>query len=367
MKVLFDTRHYVLDKELTFLAKKVSLYILERIDLRDAGGIVGAQSTSIEQGGHGLERWLSSHGLQLTLPTYIKNYRSILSSINPDTLVAADFFRLSSWQAFWYKRSFRNVKLVLLCETKRYPNNPLSALVMHLMLVLLKHNISLIDKVIVYTEEGKNFLSPYLPKVPIIVLPPVIDEQLFYPMVGKEFLPDGTLRILMNARFFKYKRHAVLLKAVKKLVDEGKSILITFIGREGENKESVVREVESLGLSQIINFVPPVEVSEISNINNQHDILVLPSYNEALGMVVPEAMSCGLPTITSDSVGSNIYVKKDVTGFVFKTDNIEDLYQHLKKCFDSELLKSMGRSARSEIENNHSLSKYQDRLYSHVI
>jgi len=61
-------------------------------------------------------------------------------------------------------------------------------------------------------------------------------------------------------------------------------------------------------------------------------------------------MACGLPTVTSDTVGANIYVLDNKTGFIFPTGDVEALKEKLHNLCSKEKLKMMGGSAREHIK-----------------
>jgi len=76
---------------------------------------------------------------------------------------------------------------------------------------------------------------------------------------------------------------------------------------------------------------------------NASDIFVLPSLAELEGMVVLEAMACGKPIIVSDAEMSASRYFVDGNGFLFKTEDHQDLaHQVLKLITDSALRKKMG-------------------------
>lgn len=351
----------MLDREVDRLADSVSVYILERVGLNDAGGVKRAESVAVEHVGSDLERRLASAGIELTVPTFIRNYNDVVSNIAPDVIVAADFFRLSSWQALIYKWRHRDTRLVFLCETKRWPSRPLSRLVMRLMLWLSRLGDHLIEKIIVYGDDGRRFFAENWPAMPVTIVPPSVDTELFSPAIGRKFMRSGNLRILMNARFADYKRHTLLLEALKRLKSDGRKFTLTLIGRDESGKEVVRRLVAEARLETETEFLEPIPRDRLPALYADHDLLVLPSYNEAMGMVVPEAMASGLPTVTSDTVGANIYVVPGATGFIFKTDDVDDLTRALQRCFDVDLLESFGSLAREYIVRHHGASK-SDRL-----
>jgi glycosyltransferase involved in cell wall biosynthesis len=153
----------------------------------------------------------------------------------------------------------------------------------------------------------------------------------------------------MNARFLAFKRHQDLLVAVRDLIQAGRSVSVSLIGSMDLGMDDITNLITELDLNDVVTIVPPRPHADMSALYHAHDVLILPSYNEAIGMVVPEAMACGIPTITSDTVGANVYVTQGVTGYIFNTGNVQDLSEKIDSCFDAVSLQKMGESARQEI------------------
>ncbi len=103
---------------------------------------------------------------------------------------------------------------------------------------------------------------------------------------------------------------------------------------------------------QFLGFVPPENVPSIMN---AHDILLLPSINEAIGMVVPESMSCGVVPIISDTCGATTYVTHKKNGLIFKTRDINDLYATIQYALNSTKREKMAQEARKTILKKYTL------------
>lgn len=75
-------------------------------------------------------------------------------------------------------------------------------------------------------------------------------------------------------------------------------------------------------------FIPQ---SELAQFYNKLDVFVLPSaYNETWGLVINEAMECGVPCLVSNQVGCAVdLIDQGKTGFVFDLDSYSGLYQGL--------------------------------------
>lgn len=83
------------------------------------------------------------------------------------------------------------------------------------------------------------------------------------------------------------------------------------------------------------------------------DCIVLPSYREGLSNVLLEAGSMEKPCITCDVPGCNDIVIDNVTGFLCKAKNSEDLAEKIKKmsALSEQERQEMGKLARERIKN----------------
>ena len=361
IKTLFEGRHELLDPLVIASTQLGQVYALQNTQ-RTAPVLPKVEYIPVTYGTFGLGSLFSWLGIETTTPSYIRQYRKYLDSIKPDMLVCLDFFRLSFWQAIRYVRANPNTRLFLYSETKRWPQNPLSRLVMKWFFRRLKRNIDLVHTIFVWTEQGKNFYTQYLPNIRVVLMPAAVNTDLFIPSNEKVWLPEGVLRILVNARYASYKRHEDLLQACVLLQEQNKKIHVTLIGRADSGKERVRKRVDELGLQDHVTFLEPVAQANLPSIYHQHDVLVLPSYNEAVGMVVPEAMACGIPTITSDTVGANTYVQEGGTGLIFKTGDVKDLSECLSAMFDIDKLQKFGNTARKIVEDEYTTENTTQRF-----
>lgn len=300
------------------------------------------------------------------MPMYIKQFSEHVERLQPNYLICFDFYHWYFLQSVRYAQKHKNCKIVLYSETKHWPNNWVARTLMHCFLWYVRRNLSSIDRVLVYTEEGKLWWNKYVPHAPVSILPAPVDVTLFQPALSKDWLPNGTLRILMNARYNVYKRHEDLLQAAVLLRKQNRQFHITFIGRPDVSSERIKQLVAQFDLLDVVTFLDPLSLEEMPALYHSHDVLVLPSYNEAIGMVVPEAMACGLPTITSDTVGANVYVEAGETGWMYQTGDVMALATALGHCFVVRVLQACGKRARKRVVTEFTIPIVATGLLAHL-
>ncbi len=112
-----------------------------------------------------------------------------------------------------------------------------------------------------------------------------------------------------------------------------------------------------------VSFTGFLNQSEMPAAYAAADFLVLPSHSETWGLVVNEAMACGLPAVVSDGVGcAEDLVEPGVTGYVYRSGSAEELAARLTAMLgdDEERRQRMGERARSRIVTSYSVERAVD-------
>jgi len=89
------------------------------------------------------------------------------------------------------------------------------------------------------------------------------------------------------------------------------------------------------------------------------DVFVLPTLEDVWGLVVNEAMCCGLPIITTNAAGCSIdLVENGYNGFIVNSGDVEQLYYALLNVFESPVKHDqMGIRSLEKIQRNFSVDK----------
>lgn len=345
-KIVFVGAHDLMVPYINDLAKTETVFVYEsgvfRVPLGESVVLRPLTKTL-----WGLERYLRG---EQSAPWYFRGLSQQLTHDAPEVIVVLDFIRFWYWQVLWYRFFHPSVQVLVYSESQQLPRSPVSRLAFFVFYAVFYLSQGLINRYLTFTTRGASFAKEFGVLRPITVVPPPVDTELFRPISDQADTSSPKLRILMNARYVAYKRHVDLLEAVAKLRQQGVVLTLTLVGRDGSDQVNIHEDVRRLGLETVVTFLPPVSYANMTQLYLEHDVLVLPSANEAIGMVVPEAMACGLATVTSDTVGANVYVVPGVTGYIYKTGDVAALTSALQSLTDVVQLQQYKKAAVLQIE-----------------
>jgi glycosyltransferase involved in cell wall biosynthesis len=149
-------------------------------------------------------------------------------------------------------------------------------------------------------QRNREYLLHYgVPAERLFFSPHCVDNDAFAAASSGIDRPQGRRRVLFVGKLIGRKHPADLLHAVALLGD--RAVQIAFAG-SGE-LESELRQIAAAS-SVHADFMGFVNQSELPAVYASADLLVLPSDGqETWGLVVNEAMACGIPAVVSDVVG----------------------------------------------------------------
>jgi glycosyltransferase involved in cell wall biosynthesis len=112
-----------------------------------------------------------------------------------------------------------------------------------------------------------------------------------------------------------------------------------------------------------IDYVPPVEHSEMPAHIGSCAIFVLPSRSEAMGRILIETMAAGKPRIGSNVDGIPTVIHDGIDGLLFENENVSDLADKLRRLInDGSLRKSLGDAGRQRALKQFTRDVYVENL-----
>lgn len=98
------------------------------------------------------------------------------------------------------------------------------------------------------------------------------------------------------------------------------------------------------------------EVQNVQEYLQSSDVFVFPTEIEAFGISLIEAMSCGLPVISTNVGGIKDILNNGINGLVVSPGDSQQLYDALNKLIvDRALFATLGQAARKTVQERYSL------------
>ena len=162
----------------------------------------------------------------------------------------------------------------------------------------------------------------------VFVVPPGVDLTTYKVNGGKNAarkklkIGEDKLMLAFVGRIQPHKGPEVLIRAVAEMLNHSpalRSRLKTVIiggasGNGSQEPERLKALTVFLGVSDVIEFLPPVPHEELSDWYRASDLVCVPSYSESFGLVALEAQACGTPVVATAVGGLRTAVADGISG-----------------------------------------------------
>ena len=162
----------------------------------------------------------------------------------------------------------------------------------------------------------------------VFVVPPGVDLTTYKVNGGKSAarkklkIGEDKLMLAFVGRIQPHKGPEVLIRAVAEMLNHSpalRSRLKTVIiggasGNGSQEPERLKALTVFLGVSDVIEFLPPVPHEELSDWYRASDLVCVPSYSESFGLVALEAQACGTPVVATAVGGLRTAVADGISG-----------------------------------------------------
>ena len=199
-----------------------------------------------------------------------------------------------------------------------------------------------------------------------------VETDKFAPGVRDESLrarlgiATDTVLFAFAGRLVGWKGMSVALKALTEPVLDGTNVKLLIIG-DGPQKPELQRLAQTLGLTGRVLFHDPVPHAALPALYGAVDAGVFPSIgDEAFGITIAEAMSCGKPVIASHIGGiPEVVGDEESCGLLVSPGDAVALAQTMRRLAEDTALRArLGSAARARIEQLYTWDMSAQRLLS---
>jgi len=219
-----------------------------------------------------------------------------------------------------------------------------------------KESYEVADKIIFVAnasmETFKLSLPQYADKMCLIkniLLQNKIKDSSLEEIADNEIFSSSSLNIISVGRIAPQKAFDRVIEVVKKLLEKNKEFCWIIVG-EGPQREELKRKVKANGLSDCIKFIG-ARKNPFPYIK-QSDLFVLTSIYESQPMVIMEALTIGVPVISTNFPSSKELLADESYSLIVD-NNVEGLYRALEEILGNQTrIKVMREETKNFQYNN---------------
>jgi colanic acid/amylovoran biosynthesis glycosyltransferase len=216
-------------------------------------------------------------------------------------------------------------------------------------------------RVVANSSAGATYAREHLGsgQLAIDVIPNGVESQAADAATARQLRaaldgPDASVLVLFVGRLIPDKDVATLIRAVKRLADDGVAVRLAVVG-DGPHRAELEQLIASNDLRGQVTLLG--ERTDSPELIAAADLVVLPSLREGLSNVILEAMMAGKPVIASRVGGNPELVMHERTGLLFKVGDDADLATALRRLAQDEGLRhQLGAAAQERAQRDFSMT-----------
>ena len=169
-------------------------------------------------------------------------------------------------------------------------------------------------------------------------------------------------RMLCVGRLSAAKGQVLLIHACAQLRDQGLDFSLTLVG-DGPDRQRIACEIARLQLGSHITLTGSLNQEAVKAHFAMADVFVLPSLAEGIPVVLMEAMSSGVPCVSTPVNGIPELIVHDSTGLLATPGDVDSLTQQLTRLIQQpQLRQSLAHAAHGKVLADFDLIRNVARL-----
>ena len=208
-----------------------------------------------------------------------------------------------------------------------------------------------LKRLVVLTEEEKTYWKEPN-QLEVIPNPLPFETQRFSTTKNKKAIAAGRLAY--------EKGFDLLINAWEKVTKKHPDWELTIYGN-GSEKDELSKLIKEKNLESVVKLHEAVK--DIQMRYPDYSMLLFPTrYLDSFGMVIVEAMSCGVPAIAFNApCGPKDLIQEGVNGFLVEAGDWEGLAESINKLIESDDLRAKMGKAAAMFSENFRIEKVMDR------
>lgn len=285
--------------------------------------------------------------------------KSHFESNQYDAVILFGWNKVLFWQAIWWAKKY-NISLILRAESNlKHIQSWLTKWIKKVLFPILFKQFKAFMSI--GSHNSELYLHYGVQKTAIHDAPYCVDNDFFAEGASKSAIKARQLRLslgipesdtvfLFMAKFVDRKRPLDLIAAAVKN-RECRNFHVILVGG-GELMKACQSAITTNQLDNV-HLVGFINQTELPTYYAAADVFVLPSHYETWGLVLNEAMACGLPGIVSDTCGATQdMIIEGETGYSYPMGDVQQLAKLMMLMAEnSDNCQQMGLRAAGHVQN----------------
>jgi glycosyltransferase involved in cell wall biosynthesis len=283
------------------------------------------------------------HGKDLNTFFINKNVLSTLDKEWPDVIISDGWDNFASYVAnYWCRKHGK--KYILWSGSTAFEKSWRRTLFSPLVNYLIKRT----EYFLAYGTRAKEYLISIGAKAESIqILYNAIDVNYFsensekFDATDKNNLKEKlgietSKTILFSGRLIRMKGIFEMIEGFEKYYKHDSDVSLLLMG-SGPDENKLKKIIASKNIKNVI-FTKFIQYAELYKYYSISDLLLFPTRQDIWGLVINEAMACGLPIITTNVAGAGAdLVEEGKNGYIIKPDCAKDITEAIGKVFENNL------------------------------
>ncbi|MDR1583162.1 MAG: glycosyltransferase family 4 protein [Prevotellaceae bacterium] len=213
---------------------------------------------------------------------------------------------------------------------------------------IIKKTIDKVDALVVLSKSWKDFFLSVTDEKRIYIVNNMIDKPDFVRSYQQN---QSIVRFLFLGRIGERKGIFDLLEVIKEKKDYLNNRFLLYVGGDGETGKLIEFVIKNR-LENLVKFEGWVSGEKKIELLSACDVFILPSYNEGLPLAILEAMSYGMPVISTTVGGIPEAVSDKENGFLIEPGNKQQLLESISYFLEHpQEMEKMGCRSLTMIRN----------------
>lgn len=234
---------------------------------------------------------------------------------------------------FLYSKYFFNKKVIFHCHGSEmeifYNSSPL------MVKKIIEFFFNNVDLIICLSKSWESFFKINFNPIKIIVLENIVERNSEFQ--SKNLMKAQLIKFLFLGAIGNRKGIFDLLDVIANNKNEFSGRIKLLVGGNGEISR-LKKVIKDYQLQDIVEYKGWVTGDLKIKLFNEAAIYILPSYNEGLPISILEAMSFGMPIISTYVGGIPEIVRNEFNGFLISPDDKQAIYASMKRFIDNRAL-----------------------------